>query len=62
LCIGKEGIKDNFFVLEKYSLKATEVVYQIGKKFKVAVPLKTIFKVPTIADHALLNETMLIGF
>ena len=54
------GIKDNFFVFGGDSLKATQVVSRIGKTFQVMVPLRTIFKGPTVADQALLIEEMLL--
>lgn len=61
LGIERVGIKDNFFALGGDSLKATQVVSRIGKTFKVIVPLRAIFKGPTVADQALLIEEMLLN-
>jgi acyl carrier protein len=55
------GIKDNFFACGGDSLKATQVVSRIGKIYQVIVPLKAIFKGPTVADQALLIEEMLLN-
>ena len=60
LGIERVGIKDNFFAFGGDSLKATQVVSRIGKTFQVMVPLRTIFKGPTVADQALLIEEMLL--
>ncbi|MCB2311578.1 amino acid adenylation domain-containing protein [Clostridium tagluense] len=42
------GINDNFFELGGHSLKATTLVLKIHKELNVAVPLREIFKSPTI--------------
>ncbi len=44
------GIKDNFFDLGGHSLKATAMAAKIHKKLKVEVPLREIFKTPTIQN------------
>jgi acyl carrier protein len=61
LGIKRVGIKDNFFACGGDSLKATQVVSRIGKIYQVIVPLKAIFKGPTVADQALLIEEMLLN-
>lgn len=42
------GINDNFFDLGGHSLKATVLITKIHKEFNVQVPLKELFKLPTI--------------
>jgi acyl-CoA synthetase (AMP-forming)/AMP-acid ligase II/acyl carrier protein len=61
LGIERVGIKDNFFASGGDSLKATQVASRIGKTYQVIVPLKAIFKGPTVADQALLIEEMLLN-
>lgn len=46
--IDRIGTKDNFFELGGHSLKATNLVAKIHQCFNVEVPLKEIFKTPTI--------------
>ncbi|MBZ9636379.1 non-ribosomal peptide synthetase [Clostridium sp. FP1] len=46
--IGRVGINDNFFELGGHSLKATILVSKIHKELNVEVPLREIFKSPTI--------------
>ncbi|MBU3179544.1 non-ribosomal peptide synthetase, partial [Clostridium estertheticum] len=48
LGIEKIGINDNFFELGGHSLKATILLGRIYKELNVEVPLKEIFKSPTI--------------
>ncbi|MGM1050707.1 MAG: amino acid adenylation domain-containing protein, partial [Bacillota bacterium] len=45
----KVGIYDNFFELGGHSLKGTVLVSRIHKKLNVEIPLKELFRVPTIA-------------
>ena len=42
------GINDNFFELGGHSLKATSLVSKIHKEVKVGVPIREVFKNPTI--------------
>ena len=53
LGIEKIGINDNFFALGGDSLLAAQVVSRIRRVFQVELPLKTIFKDPTLAGQAL---------
>jgi amino acid adenylation domain-containing protein len=46
------GIHDNFFELGGHSLKATQVSTRIRDYFGIQVPLREIFKVPTVAGLA----------
>ncbi|WBW95743.1 non-ribosomal peptide synthetase [Oceanirhabdus sp. W0125-5] len=46
----KVGINDNFFDLGGHSLKATVVISKIHKELNVEVPLKELFKSPTIKE------------
>jgi len=48
LGIEKIGINDNFFDLGGHSLKATSMMSKIHKELSVEVPLKEIFRIPTI--------------
>lgn len=48
LGIKKIGIEDSFFELGGHSLKATSLASRISKEFSVALPLRQIFKTPTI--------------
>ncbi len=48
LRIEKVGITDNFFELGGHSLKATTMVSQVYKEFGVELPIREIFKTPTI--------------
>ena len=48
LSVENIGISHNFFDLGGHSLKATTLVSKIHKELNVQVPLKVIFKVPTI--------------
>jgi acyl carrier protein len=55
------GIDDNFFALGGDSLVATQVMARVQATFQVALPLKTIFREPTIAAQALAIEEMLMN-
>jgi tyrocidine synthetase-3 len=50
LGVEKIGINDNFFDLGGHSLKATVLVSKIHKELNVEVPLKELFKTPTIKE------------
>ncbi|WP_432401626.1 amino acid adenylation domain-containing protein [Wukongibacter sp. M2B1] len=52
LGIEKVGTKDNFFKLGGHSLKVTKLVSEIHKEFNAEVPLKEVFKSPTISQIA----------
>jgi len=48
LKVERVGINDSFFELGGHSLKATAMIASVHKKINVEVPLKQIFKAPTI--------------
>ena len=50
LGVGKVGINDNFFDLGGHSLKATILMSKIHKELNKEVPLKELFKTPTIKE------------
>ncbi|MCK4258972.1 MAG: amino acid adenylation domain-containing protein, partial [Halanaerobiales bacterium] len=52
LGVKKVGITDNFFELGGHSLKATSLVSRINKDMDVELPLREIFKTPTITELA----------
>ncbi len=52
LGIEKIGINDNFFELGGHSLKAINILSKISKELNVSVPLREMFKTPTIKGLA----------
>ncbi|HEV2962449.1 MAG TPA: amino acid adenylation domain-containing protein [Candidatus Angelobacter sp.] len=46
------GVSDNFWELGGHSLMANRVVLRLKEKFKVALPLRAIFEMPTIEQLA----------
>ncbi len=52
LGIEKIGVDDNFFELGGHSLKATQVTAKVFKELNVELPLREIFKTPTIKELA----------
>jgi acyl carrier protein len=52
LSLDQVGIHDNFFDLGGHSLLATQVISRIINTFKVELPIKSLFKSPTVADMA----------
>uniref|UniRef100_UPI0032163CAE amino acid adenylation domain-containing protein n=1 Tax=Clostridium sp. TaxID=1506 RepID=UPI0032163CAE len=50
LCVDKVGINDNFFDIGGHSLKATMLMSKIHKELNKEVPLKELFKSPTIKE------------
>ncbi len=52
LGVEKVGINDNFFELGGHSLKATLLVLKIHKEFNAEIPLREIFKLPTVKGLA----------
>ncbi|WP_241752459.1 non-ribosomal peptide synthetase, partial [Paenibacillus alvei] len=58
LTVEKVGIKDNFFALGGHSLRAAALVSKLHKELNVNVPLRELFRNPTIEELALLIEGM----
>ncbi len=56
LGIEKIGINDNFFELGGHSLKAINISSKINKELNVSVPLREMFKTPTIKGLAIYIE------
>ena len=52
LGVGNIGVGDNFFNLGGHSLKATVLISRVHKEFEVEIPLKEIFRSPTIKGLA----------
>jgi len=50
LGIEKIGVNDNFFEIGGHSLKATIIASRIHKELQVELPLKELFKSPTISE------------
>ncbi|WP_071189195.1 non-ribosomal peptide synthetase [Trichormus sp. NMC-1] len=59
LGIKQVGITENFFELGGHSLLATQVISQIREAFKVELPLRSLFELPTIGELAQRLETAL---
>jgi len=58
LSLDQVGINDHFFELGGDSLLATRIIARITKRFKVDIPIKTLFESPTVAQIA---EILLIN-
>ncbi len=52
LGIEKVGLTDNFFEIGGHSLRATSLITEIYKAFRVELPLRVIFRTPTIRELA----------
>jgi amino acid adenylation domain-containing protein len=61
LSLERVGINDNFFELGGHSLLATQVISHTRDRFRVELPLRSLFESPTIARLAESIETALRG-
>jgi amino acid adenylation domain-containing protein len=52
LSIDKIGVNDEFLELGGHSLAATQIVSRVLKKFRLEIPLQSLFQAPTIARMA----------
>ncbi|MFC1715410.1 AMP-binding protein [Candidatus Poribacteria bacterium] len=60
LGLDKVGIYDDFFDLGGNSLLATQIISQVVNTFQVRVPLRDLFRSPTVADMAVvLTQNMI---
>ncbi len=59
LGVERVGIHDNFFDLGGHSMLATQFIALVRDRFKVEIPLRTVFESPTVADlAAVLPQTL----
>jgi acyl carrier protein len=58
LGLDQAGIHDNFLALGGDSLLATRIGVQLMRRFKVDLPINTLFESPTVAKMA---EILLLG-
>jgi len=52
LGVKRVGIRDNFFGLGGHSLLATGVLYRVRDRFKIDLPIRTVFEKATLASLA----------
>jgi len=52
LGLGSVGLEDNFFDLGGHSLRAAEVIFQLGERIGTPLPIATLFRAPTITALA----------
>jgi amino acid adenylation domain-containing protein len=58
LGIDEIGINDDFFDLGGQSLSATQLASRINEQFKIAIPLRFIFEMPTVKEISALIEIL----
>jgi amino acid adenylation domain-containing protein len=58
---GKIGIHENFFNLGGDSLLGARLISQVQAVFEIEVPLSALFREPTIAEFAILVESLLVN-
>jgi acyl carrier protein len=54
LMLDQVGIHDNFLDLGGHSLLATQIISKVIQTFQVALPMKSLFESPTVAEMALI--------
>jgi acyl-coenzyme A synthetase/AMP-(fatty) acid ligase/acyl carrier protein len=52
LKLKKVGVHDNFFALGGHSLLATQVMSRVGSIFRIKLPLRSLFELPTVKELA----------
>jgi acyl carrier protein len=57
LKVERVGTRDNFFDLGGHSLLAIQLVSRLNREFKIKIPLRLIFELPTVAEQASMIET-----
>ncbi|NEW06408.1 amino acid adenylation domain-containing protein [Paenibacillus sp. SYP-B3998] len=63
LGLAKVGVKDNFFEIGGHSLRATTLVSRVHKEMGVSVPLRDVFRFPTVEGLAqVMNETKQMAY
>jgi acyl-CoA synthetase (AMP-forming)/AMP-acid ligase II/acyl carrier protein len=60
LGIERISVNDNFFALGGDSLRAAQVVARVRNTFQVELPLRSVFRDPTLAGQAWLIEEMIL--
>ena len=46
------GVEDNFFEIGGHSLLATQIASRLREHFRISVPVRAVFEVPSIAEMA----------
>ena len=57
---GRVGLHDNFFSLGGDSLLATRSLSRVGQRFGVELPIGSLFQGPTLEEHELLVEGLIL--
>ena len=60
LHLERVGIHDNFFNLGGHSLLVAQIIARLRNTFQIELPAPTIFRLPTIAELAVVIEEMLL--